>query len=112
MVQINAILLKLQDFGLSNVMVYLCELLMISIVNAHGYDRTMKIQYSGRVTGFINFEAATIAPLWECAVISSHNGYRIIQMTQSPIMNADQVKTDIFCALPCFQWIPADTWSG
>ncbi|KAG2352776.1 hypothetical protein BDR07DRAFT_1212766, partial [Suillus spraguei] len=24
---------------------------------------------SGRVTGFIDFEAATIAPLWECAVI-------------------------------------------
>jgi hypothetical protein len=103
---------ELQDFSLSNVMVYLlCELLMVSIVNTHVYDRLMKTQYSGRVIGFINFEAATIAPLWECSVIpqwlqdhpddpeSSHEGGS---------------KTDIFCVLPCFQWwkIPADTWSG
>jgi hypothetical protein len=40
--------LKLDDFRLSNVM-----------INTE----------SGRVTGFIDFEAATIAPLWECAVI-------------------------------------------
>lgn len=40
--------LKLDDFRLSNVMI----------------DTD-----SGRVTGFIDFEAATIAPLWECAVI-------------------------------------------
>lgn len=60
---------ELQDFNLSNVMVYLCELLMVCIVNAHVYDRSMKIQYSGRVLRFINFEAATIVPLWECSVI-------------------------------------------
>ncbi|KAG1758641.1 hypothetical protein EDD22DRAFT_909745 [Suillus occidentalis] len=40
--------LKLDDFRLSNIMI----------------DTD-----SGRVTGFIDFEAATIAPLWECAVI-------------------------------------------
>ncbi|KAG1847194.1 hypothetical protein DFJ58DRAFT_798363 [Suillus subalutaceus] len=40
--------LKLDDFRLSNVMI----------------DTD-----SGRVTGFIDFEAATVAPLWECAVI-------------------------------------------
>ncbi|KIK34445.1 hypothetical protein CY34DRAFT_812902 [Suillus luteus UH-Slu-Lm8-n1] len=40
--------LKLNDFRLSNIMI----------------DPD-----SGRVTGFIDFEAATIAPLWECAVI-------------------------------------------
>ncbi|KAG2066529.1 hypothetical protein BDR04DRAFT_1081817 [Suillus decipiens] len=40
--------LKLDDFRLSNVMI----------------DAD-----SGRVTGLIDFEAATIAPLWECAVI-------------------------------------------
>ncbi|KIK34447.1 hypothetical protein CY34DRAFT_812905 [Suillus luteus UH-Slu-Lm8-n1] len=40
--------LKLDDFRLSNVMI----------------DTD-----SGRVTGFIDFEAAAIAPLWECAVI-------------------------------------------
>ncbi|KAG2154085.1 hypothetical protein DEU56DRAFT_772851 [Suillus clintonianus] len=40
--------LKFDDFRLSNVMI----------------DTD-----TGRVTGFIDFEAATIAPLWECAVI-------------------------------------------
>ncbi|KAG1809108.1 uncharacterized protein BJ212DRAFT_616460 [Suillus subaureus] len=40
--------LKLDDFRLSNIMI----------------DTD-----SGRVTGFIDFEAATIAPVWECAVI-------------------------------------------
>lgn len=68
---------ELQDFSLPNVMVYLCELLMVSIVNPHVYDRSMEIQYSGRVIGVISFEAATIAC---CLAFSGRRFWPILEV--------------------------------
>ncbi len=60
--------LRLDDFRLSNIMV--CPILVFDLQfqlpDIHIHEQ---IDESGQVTGLIDFEGATISPLWECALL-------------------------------------------
>jgi hypothetical protein len=56
--------IRLDDFRLSNIMVRLRALVSFVLLHIHE-----QIDESGRVTGIIDLEGATIAPLWECALL-------------------------------------------